>query len=726
MLQLARRCINQRWLVVISWIVVMGAALGISSAVGSHYGNDFSLSGTDSQHALDLLTNRFPAEAGDSDQIVFHARSGKLSDPSVRPRIEAMLSNVKRLPHVASVQSPYATNGQAISANGTIAYATVNFDQSAFKLPHAATKKMMATATAVASPSLQIEFGGDAIDQASNNGEGPTFLIGIGTAIVVLLISFGSLLAMGLPIGTALLGLGTGSGLIGLLSRVLSMPGFASQIALMIGLGVGVDYALFIVTRFREAYRRNGGDVDSAVGEAMNTAGRAVIFAGLTVVIALLGMFALGLSLLNGLAASAAIAVLMVLAASLTLLPALLSFFGARIGRPGRFSRRSAASAGDRSTFWTRWIDAVQRRPWAALVASAGVLVVLALPVFSMNLGNTDAGNQPTSHTTRRAYDLVADGFGKGFSGPLLVAVELPRPGDTASLPQLESQLRQTPGVAAVTPATLSPGKDAAALSVFPKSSPQSNETKQLVKHLRHSVIPPLEHASGTKAYIGGTTANGIDFSNVLSSGLPYFIGIVVLLSALLLMVVFRSLVIPLQAAVMNLLSIGAAMGVVVAVFQYGWLGSLFGIAGGPIAAFIPVMVFAIVFGLSMDYEVFLISRIHEEWTHRRDSTAAVREGLIRTGRVITAAAAVMVVVFVSFAGGGERIVQLFGIGLAVAVFLDALVIRVLLLPATLQLLGERTWAFPAWLDRRLPRFAIEAPEETGLSSATPTQVQPQ
>jgi putative drug exporter of the RND superfamily len=718
MLRLARLSIDHRRLVVISWLVLLVAALGISSVVGSHYANNFSLPGTDAQRARDLLSSRFPAEAGDSDQIVFHTRSGKLSDPAARASVDATLAKVARLPHVVSVESPYATHGQAISRDGTIGFATVNFDESSFVLPKAATKRVIATATAARSPGLQVELNGDAIDQASENGEGPVFLIGLATAIIVLLISFGSIMAMGLPVGTALLGLGTGFGLIGLLSRVLSMPDFASQIALMIGLGVGVDYALFIVTRYREAYRRNGGDVGSAVGEAMNTAGRAVIFAGLTVVIALLGMFALGLSLLNGLAASAAIAVLLVLAASLTLLPALLSFFGARIGRRGRLSRRRSASPGDRSTFWTRWIDAVQRHPWAALLAAAGVMVILTLPVFSLNLGNTDAGNEPTSHTTRRAYDLLAEGFGKGFSGPLLVAVELPRSGDTASLPRLARELRQTPGVAQATAPRLSPGRDVAALSVYATSSPQSNQTKQLVKRLRDDVIPPLERTSGTTAYIGGTTATGIDFSNVLAHGLPYFIGIVILLSALLLMVVFRSLVIPLQAALMNLLSIGAAMGVVVAVFQYGWLGSLFGIAGGPIAAFIPVMVFAIVFGLSMDYEVFLVSRIHEEWTHGADSTAAVREGLIRTGRVITAAAAVMVVVFASFAGGGERIVPLFGFGLAVAVFLDAFVIRILLLPATLQLLGERTWAFPDWLDRRLPRFALEPPE--GVDAKTP------
>jgi RND superfamily putative drug exporter len=712
MLRLARWAGDHRRLVVVLWVVALVAAMGISSAVGTNYGNNFSLPGTDAQRAADLLKSQFRAEAGDSDQIVFHTRTGTLSNPAVRRDVRAVLARVARLPHVASVVSPYGTRGQAISKDGRIGFATVNFDQRAGVLPDSATKRVIATAGSARSKTLQIELVGQAIEQASHGGIGYTFLVGLGAAIVVLLISFGSLLAMGLPIGTALLGLGTGVGLIGLASRILSMPDFASQLALMIGLGVGIDYSLFIVTRYREAYRRNGNDVRAAVGEAMNTAGRAVIFAGITVVIALLGMFALGVGILNGLAVSAALAVLLVLVASLTLLPALLTFFGRRIGRFGRRARRRATPPADRSTFWTRWIDAIQHRPWAALFASVGVMVVLALPVLSLHLGNTDAGNDPKSNTTRRAYDLLAQGFGKGFSGPLLVAVKLSQSGDDAPLRPLENALRHTPGIATVTPPRLSPSGTVATIAAYPTTSPQSSQTEQLVRHLRHTVIPPIDKRTGAVAYIGGTTATEIDFSSVLGGRLPYFIGVVVLLSALLLLIVFRSLLIPLQAALMNLLSIGASMGIIVAVFQFGWASSLFGVAPGPIIAFLPVMVFAIVFGLSMDYEVFLVSRIHEEWTHGRDTSAAVREGLVRTGRVITAAAAVMVVVFSSFIAGGNRSIELFGLALASAVFLDALVIRCIMLPATLQLLGERTWWFPTWLDRRLPRFALEPPEQ--------------
>jgi RND superfamily putative drug exporter len=720
MLTLARWSGDHRRLVVALWLVALVAVMGMSKVVGSHYANNFSLPGTDAQRAADLLSSRFPAQSGDSDQIVLATPHGTLHAPAVRRRVEQMLGRVADLPHVVSVASPYAPGSRAISRDGTVGFATVVFDQRANVLPVSATNRVIAAATAARSPGLRVELGGQAIEFAQRTSIGYTALVGIAAAVVVLLLSFGSMLAMGLPIVTALFGLGTGLGLIALLSRVLPMPDFSSELALMIGLGVGIDYALFIVTRYREAYHRNGHDVRGAVEEAMNTAGRAVIFAGATVVIALMGMFALGVGFLYGLAVSSSVAVLLVLAASLTLLPALLTFFGRRIGKPGILARRRTAAQRERSGFWTRWIATIQRHPWLAFGASAAVMLTLAAPALSLWLGNTDAGNDPKSQTTRRAYDLLAGGFGKGFNGPLLLAVKLPRPGDQAVLPQLADALAKTPGVAAVTPPRISPSGDAATISAFPETSPQSAQTESLVKHLRSRVIPPIEQKTGATAYIGGATAAQIDFSRVLASKLWLFIGVVVLLSALLLMIVFRSLVIPLQAAAMNLLSIGASMGIVVTVFQWGWLGSAFGIGKGPIAAFLPVMVFAIVFGLSMDYEVFLISRIHEEWTHGADSSAAVREGLVRTGRVITAAAAVMVAVFLSFILGGQRVLELFGLALASAVFLDAVVIRCIMLPATLELLGERTWWFPSRLDRRLPRLAIEpaGPPQPGSAAS--------
>ena len=705
MLKLTRWTIAHRRIVVVSWIVLAIGVLAASQAVGKRNANNFSLPNTDSQRAIDLLQSRFPAQAGDADQIVFRTRTGKLTDASTRAVIAPALERIARLPHVAGVVSPYAAGAHAVSKAGTIGFATVEFDQRANELPKAAIDRVINTAEAVRSPTLQVELGGQAIKQAQQASLGFATGVGLAAAVVVLLLSFGSLLAMGLPIVTALFGLGAGLGVIGLGSHLVDMVDFSSELALMIGLGVGIDYALFIVTRYRDAFRENGGDVKAALQLAMNTAGRAILFAGATVVIALLGMFALGVSFLYGVAIAASLGVLLVLAASLTLLPALLMFTGKRVGRVrSRRSRPRETGAG----FWFRWVGLIQRRPaWAAL-ASTALLLVLAAPALGLRLGASDSGNDPTKQTTRQAYDLLAAGFGSGFNGPLQLAVRLPASGNTASLTRFTTAVRHTPGVASVAAPQLNPARDTAAIAVYPTTSPQSAQTTSLVKHLRSEVLPPLAKATGATVYVGGATATQVDFAHVLSRKLPLFIGMVVLLSALLLLVVFRSLLIPLQAALMNLLSIAAALGVVQAIFERGWLAGPLGIQPGPIDAFIPVMVFAIVFGLSMDYEVFLVSRIHEEWQHRGDASAAVREGLARTGRVITAAAAVMVAVFASFAAGDDRVLKLFGIAMATAVFLDAIVIRSILMPAVLELFGRRTWAFPSWFDRRLPRLAIE------------------
>ena len=705
MLKLTRWTIAHRRIVVVGWIVFAIGILGVSQAVGKRNANNFSLPNTDSQRAVDLLQSRFPAQAGDSDQIVFRTRTGKLSDASARAAIKPMLVRVARLPHVAGVVSPYDAGADAVSKAGTIGFATVEFDQKANLLPKAAIDRVINTAEAVRSPALQVELGGQAIKQAQQTSLGFATGVGLIAAVVVLLLSFGSLLAMGLPIVTALFGLGAGLGVIGLGSHLVDMVDFSSELALMIGLGVGIDYALFIVTRFRDAYRENGGNVQGALELAMNTAGRAILFAGTTVVIALLGMFALGVSFLYGVAIAASLGVLLVLAASLTLLPALLMFTGKRVGR---VRSRRVRQRQPRVGFWTRWVGLIQRWPvWAAL-GSTALLLALASPALGLRLGASDSGNDPTTQTTRHAYDLLATGFGPGFNGPLQLAVSLPSAGDTGGLARFTTTLRNTPGIASVAAPRLNPARDTAAIAAYPTTSPQSAQTTSLVKRLRNDVLPPLSKATGATVYVGGATAIQVDFAHVLAGKLPLFIGIVVLLSALLLLVVFRSLLIPLQAALMNLLSIAAALGVVQAIFERGWLAGLIGVQPGPIEAFIPVMVFAIVFGLSMDYEVFLVSRIHEEWQHRGDASAAVREGLSRTGRVITAAAAVMVAVFASFAAGDDRVLKLFGVAMATAVFLDAVVIRSILMPAVLELFGRYTWAFPRWADRRLPRLAIE------------------
>jgi RND superfamily putative drug exporter len=736
--RIARWSAGHRKTVLIAWIVALVGITAISSSVGTHYANSSSSGNTDSQRATDLLKRDFPAQSGDTDQIVFHTTSGKITEPQVRARIAPMLARVAALPHVTSVASPYGKGGgDQISPNGTIAFAQVNFDQQGFDLSQADAKRVISVAQSASSPGLQVELGGHAIQQAQQPALGTATGIGLVAAIVILLITFGSVVAMGLPIATALLGLGTGVGLIAIATQLIKMPDFSTELAVMIGLGVGIDYALFIVTRFRENYRTAAdaasaamdaeglavvrrADVQASIVAAMDTAGRAVVFAGSTVIIALLGMFALGISFLNGMAVAASIGVLMTMIAALTALPALLSRVGHRIGRPSRRERRRAAS-GRRvpsapTGFWPRWALVVQRHPWPAAIAGLAIMAVLAVPVLSMRLAASDAGNNPTHDTTRKAYDLLAEGFGPGFNGPLQIVAQLPERGGGAGLSRVSAAVGADSDVASVGPSRLAPNGRTAVLSAFPKSAPQDQQTTDLVKRLRSDVLPAVERTSQVNVLVGGPTASQVDFSSVLSSKLPLFIGIVIVLAGLLLAVVFRSAVIPIQAAVMNLLAIGASLGVVVAIFQWGWLGSLLGITAGPIDSFIPVFLFAILFGLSMDYEVFLVSRIHEEWTRRRNASQAVVSGVSTSGRVITAAAAIMVCVFLSFVAGDDRVLKLFGVSLAAGVFIDAFVVRSLLLPAVLHLLGRRTWALPGWLDRRLPHLAIDAEpvEEAG------------
>jgi putative drug exporter of the RND superfamily len=730
--RIAGRAIGHRRTVVIGWVVLLIGALGASGAIGSKFSTNFSLPGTESQRAADLLTRQFPAQAGDADQIVLATRRGTLAEAAVRARVSAMLARVASLPHVTGVVSPYGPKGaHAISTDGTVAFATVTFDERANVLPTPAVERVIDTAKGAASAQLQVALGGQAIESVQKPSLGAATAVGLLAAIIVLLVTFGSFVAMGLPIVTALLGLGTGIGLASLGSHIIGMPNFATELAAMIGLGVGIDYALFVVTRFRENYLESG-DVHESVIAAMDTAGRAVLFAGLTVIIALLGQFALGVDFLYGLAVASSLAVLMTMLAALTVLPALLSRYGERIAkgrdarRPRRFSRagRTGASgaAGEASAagsvaasapsapsgFWVRWSGMIERHPWPGAIVGLVIMLALASPALALRLGNSDAGNNPTNQTTRQAYDLLAKGFGPGFNGPLLVVASLPHKNDAAALTRVAATLAEQHDVTSVSPPRTSPSGETAVFDVYPSSAPQALATTELVSSLRKHALPPLAAATGTTLLVGGTGAITIDFTQVLANKLPLFIGIVVLLSALLLLVVFRSLVIPLQAAFMNLLSIGASLGVVVAIFQWGWLGGLFNVKGAPIQAFIPVMLFAIVFGLSMDYEVFLVSRIHEEWTRTRDPHKAVGQALASTGRVITAAATIMICVFLSFVAGGERILELFGLSLASAVFLDAFVVRSLLLPSVLQLLGARTWALPGWLQHRLPHIAID------------------
>ncbi len=706
--RLAAGTMRHRRRVLVAWIVALVAVVGALKVTGANFSNALTLAGTQSQAAVNLLRHDFPTQAGDQDQIVFATAGGSITAAAPRARIGRALARVASLPHVVSVVSPYAAPGaRQVSADRTVAFATVTFDAQARALPVAAIDRVIAVSQTARTASLQVALGGQAIEHAEKPSLGSATTVGLLAAVVILLLTFGSFIAMGLPIVTALLGLGVGIGLAGLGSRLIQIPDFATQLAAMIGLGVGIDYALFIVTRFREN-RQRGEPVDDAVIGAMDTAGRAVLFAGATVIVALLGQLVLGVGLLDGLAIASALAVLTTMLAALTVLPALLSRYGERVGRRSpRLSRGRSAGAATPGG-WLRWSQALARHPWRGVIAGLAIMLGLAVPALSLRAGSSDAGNDAAHRTTRHAYDLIAKGFGAGANGPLSVVVRLPRPHDPAAVSAVAVALRAAPDIASVSPARFSPASTTAVLAAYPRSSPESAATASLVRHLRGAVLAPIERSTATTILIGGASASAIDFSHVLSTKLPLFIAVVVVLSAILLALVFGSLIIPLQAAVMNLLSIAASLGVIVAVFQWGWLGGVVGVTPGPIEAFIPEILFAIVFGLSMDYEVFIISRIHEEWGRRRDAQAAVHHGMSTTGRLITAAATIMICVFASFALGDNRDVKLFGVSLASAVFLDAFVVRSLLLPSVLQLLGPRTWWMPSWLSRRAPRISLE------------------
>ncbi len=699
---------GHRKTVIAAWIVALIGVGMIASSVGADYSEDFKLPSSDSQEAFDLLENRFPEQSGETAQIVFKSDAG-VESPAVKAKMERAFAAIEELPHVSEVASPYEGGGAgAVSEDGKIAYATVQFDVFTNEFRDDETEKLMEAGEAAAGNGLQVEFGGGPIAEAeAEEEEDASFMIGLLAAVVVLLITFGSVIAMGLPILTALFALGVGLSFVTLGTHVFNTADFASVLAAMIGLGVGIDYALFIVTRFRNGLDEGMEKREAAIA-AIDTAGRAVLFAGITVIIALRGMLLLGLDFLYGVALAAALAVLFTMIAALTLLPALLSMVGRWVNRlkiPGLGGRRNSV---EETGVWFRWSRVFQRRPWLAALLSGGLLIALCIPTLSLRLGTNDAGTNPTGTTTREAYDLLAEGFGPGFNGPFQMVAALPEKDDDA-LVELRKELQGAEGVEAVTEVMLNPAGNTGVFQVYPTTSPQSEATTELLDRIRDDAIPAIEARTGAQIHVGGINAVFEDFGTAIAEKLPLFIGVVVLLSALLLMVVFRSLLVPLKAVLMNLLSIGAAFGLIVAVFQWGWGADLIGVdSTGPIISFFPIFLFAIIFGLSMDYEVFLMSRIHEEWEHRKDATEAVTRGLALTGRVITAAAAIMVTVFASFMLGDDRIIKLFGLGLAAAVFIDAVIIRSVLVPAVMQLLGKRAWYFPDWLDRIAPKIHVE------------------
>jgi RND superfamily putative drug exporter len=711
---LARWCFGHRRLVLACWLVALIGLTAIHAGAGSNFRDSFSLPGTQSFQALNLLERSAPKQSGDREQIVIAVKHGGVTDPAVRAQVESMLAAVARVPHVSVVGSPYAAGAShQISPSGRVAFANVTFDVLADKVPSQAANRFVNTARSGGGHGVEVEVEGQ-IAEAGAQSSSKSVAIGFLAAAVVLFLVFGSLLAMLLPLLTAGLSLGTAIAVIGLLSHAISMASFSSELSLLIGLGVGIDYALFIVTRYRQGVLR-GLDREEAVVDAVDTSGRAVLFAGIIVCIALLGMFALGVSFLYGVAIAAAIAVSFTVLAALTLLPALLGFFGARVlgRRERRRVRGGSFTITDESPAWARWAATLRARPALFAAIAAGVMILLSIPFFSMRLGASDAGTDPSGTTTRKAYDLLAQGFGAGYNGPLLVVAPIDSPAQRADFVRVEGAIARTPGAVGATAPVFIAGHDGrpgvATADVYPRGSPQALSTANLLDTVRGSVVPAAERGTGLHVLVGGETAIFDDFATVLGGKMPLFVGVVVLLSFLLLTAVFRSLVIPTIAALMNLLSAGASFGVITAVFQFGWGASLIGVSKtGPIEAFLPVLMFAILFGLSMDYEVFLVSRIYEEWHRRGDNREAVSHGLAATGRTITAAAAIMVLVFGSFVLGGSRVIDLFGIGLASAVLLDALIVRAVLVPATMLLLGKANWWLPQALERRLPRLGIE------------------
>jgi RND superfamily putative drug exporter len=716
MRRVARWCVTHRLAVVTAWIVVLIATVFIASNTGSNYSSGNSLSGTQSATAQNLLRRASPGAAGDSEQIVFATHGGSVTAPATRAQLQPMLARVARLPNVASVTSPYSPVGsKQISRDRTVAFATVDFTKDANAISSSQATTFVNTARAPNNGSLQVEVLGQVASSTNASSQSST-MIGVAAALVVLLIVFGSVLAALLPLLTTGIALAAAVSIVGALSNSISMAGFTQQLCILIGLGVGIDYSLFILTRTRMGLRR-GLSTQDAVVNASATAGRAVLFAGITVCIALCGMFIVGVSVLSGAAIAASISVLFPMLAAQTLLPALNGILGRRVLTR---KQRKALDAGqtdppEASARWARWAEHVQTHRLGFGLAALAVMVGLAIPAASLRLGSADYGTDPTTTTTttHKAYELLVRGFGPGFSGPLELVAPIHAASDEVVFAGVVTAVGHTPGVAAVTQTKILPagsGHPAVAVAqAYPTGSPQDLSTSNLITNLRNTVIPRAVHGASPTVYIGGQTALADDQAAQLSSKLPLFVAGVVGLSFLLLMVVFRSVLIPATAAVMNLLSAGAAFGVITAVFQDGFLGTLVGVSRtGPISPLVPILMFAVLFGLSMDYEVFLVSRMHEEWLRTRDNAKAVNRGQAITGRTISALAIIMVVVFLAFVLSTDRTIKMIGLGMATAILVDALVVRTVLVPAVMHTLGDANWRLPAWLNRRLPHLDIE------------------
>ena len=714
--RLGRFAYRNRGKTLLAWVAALVLSAGLSMAFGGEFFADYSAPGSDSSKAQQLLEDKFPAQSGDTVDVVVRAEGGAEAS---QPRVDALLADLESVPHVLSIEDPYETPG-GISPDGRTIVSHIKLDVvNPVDMPVVDSERMLEIADDATASDFQVALGGQTVTQAEAAEIGSEG-IGLAAAALILLVTFGTIVAAGLPIIVAVAGLAVSSMLTGLLIAFIDAPDWSTSLATMMGIGIGIDYALLMVTRFRE-WRAAGLEPEAATTATLDTAGRAVMVAGTTVVISMLGLFAMGLSFMRGAALVTILGVLVVMVASVTLFPALLGYFGKRIDRlrlplPHRTTPQMAVGGHvEPSGPWLWWSRLIERHKFIAAAGGVAILLALAAPFLDVRYGFPDAGNNAETTSTRTAYDLLADGFGPGANGPLLLAAEVPD-GDTSALDALSTSLEGTPGVAAVTPAQLNEAGDTAVLTVIPTTGPQDNATDDLVGQLRDTTIPEALDGTGTQVFVGGVTATSIDSTENIASRIPLLIGGVVALSMLLLLVSFRSIMISVKAAVMNLLSVAAAYGVVALVLQGGWAGQLVGIdTPTPLPAFVPVLMFAVLFGLSMDYEVFLVSRMREAWTRTADNHRAIVEGLAGTGRVITAAAAIMVAVFAAFIPSPDVVLKVIGVGMAAAIFIDATIVRMLLVPAVMHILGKANWWMPKWLDRRIPELYIEGRPEVHL-----------
>jgi len=745
-----RWCAKRHWQVIVAWVIILGALIGLRSVFGGHFENNYTVTGSESAQGLSVLKKEFPAQGGYAGQIVFHAPTGSVATQT--NAVNTAMANVAKLPHVLNAVSPFAVpNSPQVAKNGTTAYGNVSWDVVPPSLDTAYLHQLDNAVAPARTAGLQVEYGGGAGQIGQTTDDKASEIIGLSCALVLLLFMFGSVVAAVMPLLSALFSVFAGLALVGLLAAAITFPTTAPTVATLLGLGVAIDYGLFLMARHREQLD-HGVPVIKSAGRATATSGAAIVVAGSTVVVSILGLYVSGVPFVGAMGLASAIVVAVAMLAALTLMPA---FMGVakqnvraikdrraakratrgnvdEVTAAARLAKLTAASdeAHENSAF-ARWGRKVSNRPWPWAIAATGVLVVLAIPLFSLRLGQLDAGTNPTSESIRRAYDLIATNFGPGANGPLTVVVQLPSGNSPQAnqtlLANTQSTLSKTPGVAAVAPPSVNSANTTAVINVVPTTSPQDAATTKLANDLRDSVLPTVP----AKTYVVGTTAGYIDFTAKIAKRMPWLILTVVLLAFVLLTVAFRSIVIATKAAILNLLSVAAAYGVVVAIFQWGWGSSLINIHEKlPIPAFVPMLMFAIVFGLSMDYEVFLISRVHEAWTKTGDAHRSVAIGIGSTARVITTAAAIMIVVFTSFVLDPDPTVKMLAIGMAAAVLIDASIIRMILVPAVMSLLGRHAWWIPRWLDRIMPNLDIEGSahlarvsqqEEAALAGGTPT-----